>query len=110
MNKCKGRASTACLGVVADLDRAQGQLTVNWGHGGRQVLSPEGLDQLLLRSGGLVGHAIAPVRHAVSASDCTPALMVKSNAPELQTIHTYSRQMARLRALQIYRRLLRQLL
>jgi hypothetical protein len=76
VNKRKARASTACLGVVADLDRAQGRLTVEWDHGGRQVLSPAGLDQLLLRSGSLVGHAIAPVRQTGSTSDHTPALRV----------------------------------
>ena len=66
MRKLKGRASTACLGIVASIDAACGVATVQWDSGRKEDLSLNQLDQLLLRRGGLVGHTIAPVRVASS--------------------------------------------
>jgi hypothetical protein len=75
VNKRTGRASTACLGVVADPDVAHGLLTVKWDDGSKQQLSPQKLDHFLLRSKNLVGHTITPVRTTFASTVQTPAML-----------------------------------
>lgn len=58
VNNRKGRGSVACLGTVTTV----GDLSIiTWDDGKAQQVSLGELDQLLLRSGSLVGCAIKPV-------------------------------------------------